>query len=528
MAINEKLLNPRQEIWSAFGSLCKKPSLLASDRVNLDLDDFVLPIQKIIFGSISNLISQQGSNKSISAVDIDTYVQSFEKQQAIWKRYDGINVVQEAIDSANTDLFQRYYSIIKKMSLLRLYNNNGFELDGIYNLNTDSPEELEKQQKSLDKMSLEDITAYFDNKNYDIKKKVLDWNTGNKSFKAGDNLEDYIANLNDNPQYGLGFKDSYFNTLSGGMQLGKYFLRSMASGHGKTRLALMDMLNTSLTEIYHPKYKKWFKNPSSQPALFISTELEENEINAILLSAVTKIPSHVIKRGHFDRKTALLLQKASQVLKDSPLYFVELPEFSISDVVDTINNYIVNHDVKYIVFDYIQMTAKLARTGAKAFGGRDVRDDQILLELSNRLKQVANDKQVFILTATQLGGSRNEDNYYISRTEAALRGSKAIADKVDIGMITSIVNKKDKKNLEELIQDVNINPTKQEPTMGTFVYKNRLGDKMKVIWSYVDLDTLTYIPLFVTDYDYQPQKVAKTKITMTDDNNFSVKEKIDF
>ena len=116
MAINEKVLNPRQEIWATFGDICKQPSLLINDNVHLDLDDFVLPIQKIIFGSISNIINQQGSQKSISAIDIDTYLHSFEKQNAIWKHYNGINVIQEAIDTANPDLFRRYYMIIKKMS----------------------------------------------------------------------------------------------------------------------------------------------------------------------------------------------------------------------------------------------------------------------------------------------------------------------------------------------------------------------------------------------------------------------------
>ena len=59
MAINEKVLNPRQEIWATFGDICKQPSLLINDNVHLELDDFVLPIQKIIFGSISNIINHQ-------------------------------------------------------------------------------------------------------------------------------------------------------------------------------------------------------------------------------------------------------------------------------------------------------------------------------------------------------------------------------------------------------------------------------------------------------------------------------------
>ena len=181
---------------------------------------------------------------------------------------------------------------------------------------------------------------------------------------------------------------------------------------------------------------------------------------------------------------------------------MELPEFSIADVTNIIDNYVLNHDCNYVVFDYLQMCPKLARTTRVAFDDVNLRDDQILLELATELKNIANRRHIYIMSATQLNGGHSSDDYHISKTEGALRGAKSIADKIDVGMIVENVTSKDLKNLSELIEDLEVNPQDLTPNMGTFLYKNRLGAKSLIIWSYTDLSTLTTKPLFVTDYGY--------------------------
>ena len=73
----------------------------------------------------------------------------------------------------------------------------------------------------------------------------------------------------------------------------------MATGRGKTRLGIMDLLKVSAYEMYDVRTSKWYKNPSPQPSLFISTELEQDEIDLILLSAVTKLQPDVIRSGKY-------------------------------------------------------------------------------------------------------------------------------------------------------------------------------------------------------------------------------------
>ena len=298
----------------------------------------------------------------------------------------------------------------------------------------------------------------------------------------------------------------------------------MSTGRGKTRLGILDLLKVSTYEMYDVRTDKWWKNPNPQPSLFISTELEQDEIDLILLSAVTKIKPDVIRSGSYSVEERERLNRGVQALKNSQLYFVELPEFSITDVTNIIDNYVLNYDCSYVVFDYLQMCSKLARTTREAFKDVNLRDDQILLELATELKNIANRRHIYIMSATQLNGGHSSDDYYSSKTEGALRGAKSIADKIDVGMIVENVTSKDLKNLSELIENLEVNPSHLTPNFATFIYKNRLGMKGVVIWSKTDLSTLTTKPLFVTNYNYERIDIPKTRIVLGEDNKFTVDE----
>lgn len=522
--VTDKLLNPQSAIAGILGSICQKPELLIDNNVKLEKNDFVLDFHKIVFTAINNIISDVGTEKPISSFDVDTFLKNFESHYQIWKDSRGLDYLQSCIDNANSAMFDLNYQTLKKMSLLRLYKSKGFSLEGIYDYTTADPNKFAKQQEQLAKMSLDDIVAYFDNLSQNIKDKVRTWQNGSNSFQAGDNLEEFINSIQTSPLYGLGFNDGYLNTLTGGMQLSKFYLRSMSTGRGKTRLGIMDLLKVSAYEMYDVRTSKWYQNPSPQPSLFISTELEQDEIDLIILSAVTKLQPDVIRSGSYSAEERERLNRGVKALKNSQLYFVELPEFSIADVINVIDNYVLNYDCNYVVFDYIQMNAKLARTTRGAFKDVNLRDDQILLELATELKNIANRRHIYIMSATQLNGNHSSDDYYVSKTESALRGAKAIADKIDFGCIVENVTSKDLKNLSELIEDLEVNPAHLTPNFATFVYKNRLGQKGVIIWSRTDLSTLTTKPLFVTDYGYNRLGIPLTRIVLGEDNKFTVDE----
>ena len=208
---SDKLLNPQQAIAGILGSICQKPELLVDNNVRLEKDDFVLKFHQIVFTAINNIISEVGTENSISVFDVDTYLKNFESYYEIWKDSKGLDYLQTCIDNANSATFDLNYQVVKKMSLLRMYKSEGFSLEEIYDYTTADPTKFAKQQKHLAKMSLEDIVSFFDTLSQNIKDKVREWQNGSNSFQAGDNLENFIESIQASPLYGLGFNDGYLN-----------------------------------------------------------------------------------------------------------------------------------------------------------------------------------------------------------------------------------------------------------------------------------------------------------------------------
>ena len=206
--------------------------------------------------------------------------------------------------------------------------------------------------------------------------------------------------------------------------------------------------------------------------------------------------------------------EAAKILKDSPLYIRELPDFSLQDVENEIKKGIRDHDVKYIFHDYIHTSMKILEEITRRSGGVKLREDNILFMLSNKLKDICNQYGVFIMSATQLNG-----DYVDSKTpdQNLLRGAKSIADKVDYGSILLNVQDDDLVSLEKILN------TKlfDTPTIKMSVYKNRRGRyKGVILWCKADLGTCRITPMFCTTYAYELVPIDDIKITLEEESAF--------
>ncbi|AUV59805.1 hypothetical protein HOS79_gp045 [Lactobacillus phage Nyseid] len=523
-----KALTPQSQIFGVIGVLMNNPAKLLSDSVCLTKEDFSNSVHRIIFFAINNIVNESDKLEEITAIDIDTYLKQFEKYYSIFTGYKGIEYVQSAKESANEGMFKLNYHYIKKMTVLRKLLSSGIDISSVYDVYTEEPDKLSKQQDQLNAMTEQDIVNHFSKTISDIKNEVSDWEQNSESFDAGDDIEEMLENINQSPDFGYGFHDGLMNTITSGMQLGKLFLRSMKAGGGKTRLGLMDLVNVSATQIFNKNTGKWVTNENPQPSLFISTELSKKEIQLILICAVTRINPEVIKRGHYTNDVKNIINHGVKVLQETKLHFKEIQDFDIDDVMSTIDEYVFNYDVKYVDFDYIWAAPKLLRSGSELYGGRDTRDDRILLSFTDRLRNKAKELDIYIMSATQITPTYDDSNYEMSRTSQALRDSKSIADKIDFGMISADVTPRDLKSLEPLISDDAVNPYHLKPNIGNFCYKNRLGKKNIVIWSVVDLGTLHEYSLFATDYQYNYIDLPRTTIKIDNDGNYGVKEQLVF
>ncbi|WP_205128510.1 DnaB-like helicase C-terminal domain-containing protein, partial [Salmonella enterica] len=94
------------------------------------------------------------------------------------------------------------------------------------------------------------------------------------------------------------------------------------------------------------------------------------------------------------------LKKAIEILKRAPIFCEYVNDFSISDIETIIERHIIENNIQECAFDYIQMTPKLSRTMASAFGNH-LREDQILHQFSSSLKILAEKYDIFIASSTQ-------------------------------------------------------------------------------------------------------------------------------
>jgi len=514
-------LNPTRSIGIVLGEFCKNPQLLRSSKLKLTPNDFMQEFHKIVFGAINNLVYSNASLKSINEADIDNYLSTYPKYYAIWSESDGITYLNQSIEYSKAELYDSALIEIKKYALLRKYVNNGIEISDLYDFNNVDPNIANQGAKVINEMSIEDIVNHYMSKMLAIRSEITS-DTGSDivQFELKDDIDTLLERLNETPEMGHGFTNPYYNTLFRGMREGKFMLRSGSTGSSKTRSAIRDMLNVACDELYELGTGNWIKTGKGYPILFISTELNKQELQVIALAYLSGLTTSDIEQGNFDNTQLRRLNKAIEVLKRSQMHFVYMEEFSVTDLEMIIEDHVINNGIKYCVFDYIQNNGKLSKALQEEFG-HTMREDEVILNLSKKLKMLSEKFNIFMLSSTQLNAKEKDPDNRISHSENSLRGSKSVPDKVDYGLIITQANSKDLKALEPILAK----GFNKKPNYATWVYKNRANIKDIVIWSYYDMGNMREEPLFVTDYDYNLVELAKTEAI---DEDGSQGEIVDF
>lgn len=474
------------------GCLMKNPSLLENKQYKLDVDDFGDSFHKIIFGTIVNLKLQGAHN--ITITDIDNYLSARPHHHKTFIQGKGTDFLATAFNISNVENFDYYYNRLKKMSVLRAMTQLGIDVTFIYNPNTLDLEEKHKQEQWLDDHTVEDIVKIVDEKLATLKANYV-FETASMSSKAGDGLEELIYNLQENPEIGVPlFGGGIINTVTRGARLKKFYLRSAPTGIGKTRLSVADAGYIACRKIYNIHKQEWEDTGFSEPTVFITTELELQEIQTMLLAFVSGVQEENILNGDYRTQEDMdRVLEAANIIKESPLWIEHIPDFSLEDIETIIMKHVQKHNAKYIFFDYIHTSLKILEEITTKANGVRLREDVVLLMMATRLKDICNEHGVFIMSATQLNGDWMAADI---ANQNLLRGSKAIADKIDLGMIVLPVEEDEVDKLNNIIAENGM----VVPNMKICVYKNRRGRyKDIIIWCNADLGICRINPLFITD-----------------------------
>ena len=488
--------------------------LLENEKYKFYEELFTEDIHKILFNSIYNLHALGA--KEISIKTIEDYLETKPKKLAIYKTYNGADLLLEYKEKFKENTFDYYYGRLTKFCLLREYDKIGIDCKQIYDVDNIFDSKLrEKQDEWLDNASLADITFKIENLIEEVKMKYSECVEDN-SCHISEGIDELIESLATKPDFGYPLYGDYINTITRGARLGKLYLRSAATGLGKTRMMIADACNFGCSEMYDPVQKQWVSLGPVQPTLFISTEQTVAEIQTASLAFLSGVDEgHIVTNGYEDGERERVL-KAAEILKNGRIIFESMPDFSLADIEATIKRAIRNHNVLHICYDYIHTSIKILEEITKMSGGVRLREDQILYMLGVRLKDLAVKYDVFIITATQLNGDYREAEVY---DQNLLRGAKNLGDKIDFGGILLEASAKDKECLAQTCSILGIDAGDINNKLA--IYKNR-GNKHRGIlaWIAADKGTCRYDIKFCTDYSYRLVEIPNIKIKVKEEGAF--------
>ena len=261
-----------------------------------------------------------------------------------------------------------------------------------------------------------------------------------------------------------------------------------------TRTMVADFLNTTCSKIW--KNGEWIDNGPSLPSMFISTELEIDELQTLAISFIADINEDKILSGKLDFDEKERVKEAINIFKDAPAYVYVVPDFGIKDIENLIKRNIRTRKIRYIYYDYLHSSMKIISDVARASGGMKLREDLVLFLLAVKLKEIATTFNVFIITSTQLNASWKTDDI---PDQNLLRASKAIADKADIGEILLNVTQNDLDKLENVLTEEAV-----IPNIKMSIYKNRRGKYTNCfLWMKANKATSRFDGLFLTNWNYE-------------------------
>ena len=497
----EKKLYDSNSTMYVLGALLRQPGLLHDGKYILTENDFD-GMHRIVFGVIYNLAAE--GSQSIKPSDIDIYLKQYVKQYEIYKNNKGLDYVRRIFELVGIDFdikqFDYYYERIKKFSILRDFHRSGIDIKQFYDPDADFTK-IDEENKKLNELGIPDFFAR-------VRERVAKIEDSNivkdniKAKNASDGLRNLVADLKAQPEVGFALEGEIMTYAARGARLGKLFLYSSPSGHGKTRFFVGNACKLSLPYIENNEI---IIHKDLTPVLFIATEMEPDEIQTLVLSYVTGINEERLLTNKLTEEDDRLIEMGLRIIEQYKDNFKieKISDPNITTLRSKIIKYILNEKYHHIFYDYIftspSLNSEFQKTG--------LREDVILMMLSNTLKEIAADYNVFVYSGTQV--SRNWEKVKF-RNENLIAGSKAVADKADFGIIAVRIPDEELEAVGPLLAQEGVAMT---PNVVMDVYKNRRGRiTIAKIFRYFNYSNCRATDLLITDANFHKWNIGMGKI----------------
>ena len=508
-------LSDRMADRQVIGCLMRNP-LLFLEYTDIYPTDFDEKVIRICFIIIKNLYEEGAT--VLTPIEVDQEVDNHPASAEVYKRDGGLEFLKTAYEFAELSNFKMYYTRFKKYSLLRRLKKEKYDISEFYidDKDIDDPLKAIKIQEHFNEASIEEILNSVEGHYNIIRNEFL--NGGKMKGDPAEGILNLIEELQKNPNIGPSLEGKIFSSACRGAREGCFYLKSASSGCGKSRTAIFDACHLAYPMRWSHEQQTFIEELSAdgeyrapRKVLFIVTEMDKEELQTIILAYLSGVNESHILTGNYEFDELSRVKFAAHIIEKYSGYFLieEISEPNLVNIQSTIKKYATIDNVKYVFFDYIHTTASLVNQ----FAQNGLREDVVLMLLSNQLKQLAKDYNLFIMSATQVNANAMvEDGEF--KNETSIRASKAIVDKADIAFVMTRVNDKIWNGLipqfkmavrEGLLDSKILQDEFSRPTHIIDIYKMRRGRYKNVrIWINLDLGTGRRKDLFMTTADNQP------------------------
>lgn len=475
--------------------LLQQPELIFSENLPISGTDFSKSIHRQIYAAAANIYARGQGTEGITAPEIITQLNRIASNWNSFQEKNGPGRLSEILNIPIKEYdYESQYNSLKKYTLFSSLREAGIETLDLYNP-TDDPLKIQQSLDKIDKMTYKDIIEHYQGKLAAIEDKYENF-IEKSGIEAGEGLEELLQSFKEQPETGLPLEGDIYSTMARGARTKKVYLNSASSGVGKSRSAAGCAAKLGFPYYYDEEKEDWIQTGLGVPVLFITTELEHNEVQTMFLSYISGVNEEKILSNRYDSiEERERVEKAVEIMENTHNVYIEvIPSPSIESVAAKIRLYALQKGVSYVFYDYIHVSTATYTTK------KDMRDDVWLMLFVDKLKQLANELDIFISTATQVNANAYEDREV--KNESMIRGAKSIADKTDFAMITSAITKQQEKDTARALAT---QLGTRIPNQIIDVYKNRRGKWRSVrIWRYADLGTCRSWDCFVTDTANNP------------------------
>jgi replicative DNA helicase len=385
---------------------------------------------------------------------------NYKDQYKVFEKNKGTEYIDSAVELCNFDLFTYHAKRIRKFSILRDLESNGFDISLIYS------ETDEEKLKWFDETEPADLLNIYNRRLMEIERKIVNVESGSH---IGDGTDALLESLESDPVQGYDTGINSLNYYLYGLRK-KFYLFSARSGVGKTKLLSYLALQTG----YYQK----------MPTLFISTEMPKDEIQTMMIAHIAGINERKILTQLKDlpQEEKQRVYEAKKKLKESNIFIIYMPDFDLEKVENTIKRYILNKKIEMVFLDYIKESVSMIEAMNKRVG--DIEGWKRLNLFSERVKNLLVEKyKIGVISATQLN------------KQGDTAGSGSIPNSCDVWCRLRYANKEEleKYDLNNFFEDEEIMVIENE--------KNRRGQRDWNVYLGVKLGELKFKELLVTKHD---------------------------